>query len=130
MYACALERLWFTGFYDHSAWCPMFGVKSFSSKIFKIIVIVIKTGWWSVDIPNVSLPKNHRVGKKDGAITSVRWLRHTRGVIATPNHPTNADGDNSVVHMLWHTCNGVVVNPLSHTAAYRLTCLDTVACRM
>jgi len=22
-------------------------------------------------------------------MTSVRWLRHTRGVIATPNHPEN-----------------------------------------
>ena len=33
------------------------------------------------------------VGMKDGAFTSVRWLWHTRGVIATPTHPTNVGGD-------------------------------------
>ena len=67
---------------------------------------------------------------KDGAFTSVRWLRHTRGVIATPNHPTNVGGDNSVVYMPRHISSGVVINPLSKTATFRLTRLDTVACLM
>ena len=74
------------------------------------------------------IPQN--VGMKDGAFTSVRWLWHTRGVIATPNHPTNVGGDNSVVYMPRHISSGVVINSLSKTATFRLTRLDTVACLM
>ena len=108
----------------------MFGVKSCSRNTFTRIEIVSKKEIVVREHPRMDLimiPQN--VGMKDGAFTSVRWLWHTRGVIATPN-PTNVGGDNSVVYMPRHISSGVVINPLSKTATFRLTRLDTVACLM
>ena len=109
----------------------MFGVKSCSRNTFTRIEIVSKKESVVREHPRMDLIMiPQKVGMKDGAFTSVRWLWHTRGVIATPNHPTNVGGDNSVVHMLWHISSGVVVKPLSQTTTCRLTSLDTVACPM
>ena len=128
----------------------MFGVKSCSKNTFTRIEVVSRKEFVVREHPRmdfIMIPQN--VGMKDGAFTSVRWLWHTRGVIAaavfflwgsrtlkkknviaTPNHPTNVGGDNAVVYMPRHISSGVVINPLSKTATFRLTRLDTVACLM
>ena len=47
--------LWFTGFYDHSALCQMFGVKSCSRNTFKRIVIVSKNEIVAREHPRMDL---------------------------------------------------------------------------